>query len=201
MPLDPKTLNDRHYVAMTLQASGRYNLIQIADAVGLNPTYLRNLAQTSLYKAELQVMRERMRGNLLSGVTDRLINEAEGSIEDLIALKNDPSTPRSLRARIAQDLLDRIPQTSKVHRGQQLQGQGLTLTDDQITLLADTFARDTLAQQALQEAREALGPSIEFSDSDSMINVTPGDGELANNGLDDIMSSLDTAPPADDLAI
>lgn len=165
-----KSLNDSHIIAMVLQAAG-WSLRDISDTVGLNQSYLSQLRTSPLYQQELESIRERMKHSMVEELTDRLLGggaKALGVVEQIL---NDPNQPVGLRLRASVEWLDRIPQTSKVHRGQPLTAQPISITDEQVEVFRNTFARDRLAQEALQRARQILGPA-----TDDLIDITPNEG-------------------------
>jgi hypothetical protein len=186
MARDLTTLHERHRLAMLLDVSG-YKQVEIARILGCSTVWLSGVQQSPLYQAELGKMRNQLHERLLGNVADRLLGEAEKSLNYVAGVRDDHDAAAHLRLRAARDLLDRAPRTARVTRQLDITPH-IELTDDQLKLLTETLQTDPLAQHAVAVEQRKLMQLYSVAEKD---RVPGADGERKTSDEDAPLSSSD----------
>lgn len=146
-------LTTRHYFAAIMRASGA-SWAEIGPAVGLTPDYLKALGTSPLFEAEINRIGEKFRSHVEQSAVNLLQTESLASVELLREFRDDLNTPRTLRLKAAESILDRVPRTSKTQRHMNTETTNFTPTDDQVKIMLDALNDDPIAAQAFQRALE-----------------------------------------------
>lgn len=166
----PDTLNQRHFVAALMLASG-YRQADIARTLGYHPNRLSMIATSPLFRAQVADLQRQLREATLGDAMAMIEREAGASVEVIVGIRDDAGEPGATRLRAANDLLDRHPLLSR-----------RTAVDETRTLRVSFSAAD-LAQMA-----RAVAPA-----AGALPEIAPVRGAEGPNGHADA-SPKATAP-------
>ncbi len=105
MAYNVKKLHYRHHEIARLLLLGWGNK-QIAEALSVTPQHVSDMRKDPLLQRRMTVLTERRDVDAVN-VEKRLKEEAPASLDTLLEVRDDVDSGRSLRARVALELLDR----------------------------------------------------------------------------------------------
>lgn len=103
-PLELKKENNAHRIMLYLAAGGN-NVTEIAGITGYTPQHVSTIVRQDWFQTQLTRLIEE------SGkpVIDQLLqNEAKNCLTSLLALRDGPTTPPSVKAAVSINILDRV---------------------------------------------------------------------------------------------
>ena len=120
-----KNLNQRNRDVILLHVMGFRNN-QIAEKLGYSVPTVSSIIHTEIAQAMIKELRSQQEGYAVD-IWERLDEEAEASLEVLLALRDNTEVDSSLRAGISNDLLDRagFKPPTKIIRKNEGDAQGL----------------------------------------------------------------------------
>ena len=106
---------------------------EIAEIMNCTPQNISDVRNSGIFQQELMVL-EVARDSQTVDVAQAIIKDAPRSFRTLQEIRDDPTSPDGLRAKICTDLLDRNPKTARVKsvQGQILHGHISEETLDRI---------------------------------------------------------------------
>lgn len=140
----PQKLSERHRLIAWLELGGATNN-EIAAALQLTASWVSTVRGSPLYKALLAQMRDRVSGESIEEVKAVLLGEAMNNVQKLIAVRDglDPTNARLA----ANDLLDRTPGLSKIHKSE---------VDETLRIVLERDALDEIRQAIAEDEGRAL---------------------------------------------
>jgi hypothetical protein len=96
---------------MYLEVFG-HSIKEIADATGYTPDGIYLARQSAVYQRELAKLREMIQSEAIQQAVERLNILVPMAIQEIESILTDPTAPKALKLRAAQDILNRVPATS-----------------------------------------------------------------------------------------
>ena len=151
-----QSLSERHRYIAWLELGGAGNN-EIAQALGLTPSWVSTVRGSPLYRALLDEMRTRVTDVSIEEVKARLMGEAMASVGTLIEIRDNADA--SNRRMAAGDLLDRTPGLSKIHKTENDDVLRIVLESDAVREIQNAIDEDE-GRDPRQRAIPAVAVSV-----------------------------------------
>jgi hypothetical protein len=89
-----------------------------AEATGISVPTAKSVLANTIFQAFFMDLRRQVREAGVATVTELICRQAEPSVQTLIELRDDTAVEAATRRGCANDLLDRNPETAKIHKAE-----------------------------------------------------------------------------------
>lgn len=137
----PAQLSERHRLIAWLELGGASNA-EIAASLGFTQSWVSTVRNSPLYKVLLGQMRDRVSDASIEGVKQKILGEAMNNVNTLIELRDNLAVEPATRRGSANDLLDRTPGLSKIHKSEVDETLRIALDADALREIQQAIAED-----------------------------------------------------------